>query len=97
MDDLLAPSVEDDDFELTKPSSLRDQYFPPGLLPGDYLSRAMLWNACQPRLRADLVRRRCIVAVIELPSRDWFDLTFDAARSLFPRAQFLTKSNPRGK
>ena len=97
MDDLLAPSVEDDDFELTKPSSLRDQYFPPDLLPSDYLSRAMLWNACPPRLRADLARRRSIVAIIEPPARDWLDLVFDAARSLFSRAQFLTKSDPRGK
>lgn len=97
MDDLLAPSVDDEEFEPTKPSSLRHQYFPPDLLPSDYLSRAMLWNACPPRLRADLARRRTIVAIIEPPARDWLDFIFDAARSLFPRAQFLTKSDAKGK
>ncbi len=98
MDDLLATNFEDDEeLDLPKPTSVRDRFFPPGLLPGDYLSRAMLWSACSSRLRSDLARRRCIVAIIEPPAREWFDLVFDAARSLFPNAQFLTKSDARGK
>lgn len=98
MDDALATTFdEDEEMDLQVPASLRDRFFPPGLSPGDYLSRSMIWTAITPRLRADLARRHCIVAVIEPPSRDWFDLIFDAARSLFPNAQFLTKNDARGK
>lgn len=80
-----------------KRSSLRDRYFRPNLSPGEFLSRSMVWNACSPRLRSDLERRRCIVVIVEPPSRDWFDLIFDAVRSLFPNSQFLTKSDGKSK
>lgn len=98
MDDVLATTFDDDEeMDLQEPASLRDRFFPPGLSPGEYLSRSMLWSACTSHLRSDLARRRCIVAVIEAPSHDWFELIFDAARSLFANALFLAKSDAKGR
>ncbi|WP_439494672.1 AAA family ATPase [Bosea sp. (in: a-proteobacteria)] len=98
MSNALAHTFEDEeDAECPKGASLRKRYLRSSLSPGEYIGRLMLWNACSPRLRSDLTRRRCIVVIVEPPSRDWFDLIFDAARSLFPNCQFLSKTDAKSK
>ncbi|MGY6250616.1 AAA family ATPase [Bosea thiooxidans] len=75
--------------------TLRGKFLGGYLRPRERLSRLMLWRACTARLRRDVMRRRSIVVVIEAPSQDWADSIFDAVRSFFPNAQFLTKEGGR--
>lgn len=84
--------VDDEEKELSRPKTLRQQYLGRSLEPEERLSRLMLWSACPVPLRRDITRRRSVVVIVEAPSSDWVDLIFDATRGLFPNAQFLRKS-----
>jgi hypothetical protein len=84
--------VNYDDENPARPQTLRQRYLGRSMEADERLSRLMLWHACPIPLRRDIDRQRSVVVIVEIPSSEWMDLIFDAARALFRNAQFLRKS-----